>query len=398
VKGGEQMLGNFKSRRKMLWLCAAALLLSLTLVVQCRDLHPSSIDNVYTPHQEQSQQLPDNKDYLQVGGQAVWLAPWNIPEYQSTDDGMSQQYTFRLEAPADQTVTATGTAYIQASAVLNGQTVTLELSLTETGKRLLTCQKETIQVACGNTSATFFLWLLPQGTEIPHDADEMPVDVNQICKRQSQGVYLQDGKAYLLLTSANRNTYILTFQKQGTALQGLRYSLDNGITYTQLHNWNKIYLPLQETENTLLILDYSLCDITAQSSLEVLLERQNDDTHKQQTVSLSVVSTNPGENLPQGVLVTPQQLWKLPLQWNGCDYSWQVYQLVESNDGSLAYTQVQMPKGFLTNVTAEGLEISLQNGEDAPLAGTYQLLLQWEFEGVVCGEATVPFFINYPLM
>ncbi len=392
------MLGNFKSRRKMVWLFAAVLLLSLTLVVQCRDLHPSSIDNVYTPHQVPSQQSPENIDYLQEGGQTVWLAPWSIPEYQSTGDGVSQQYTFRLEAPADQTVTATGTAYIQASAALNDQTVTLELSLTEAGKRLLTCQKEEILVTCGNTSASFFLWLLPQGTEIPRDADEMPVDVNQICKRQSQGVYLHNGKAYLLLTGANRNAYILTFQKQGAALQGLRYSLDNGITYTQLHDWNKIYLPLQETENTLLILDYTLCDITTQSSLEVLLERQNDDTHKQQTVSLDVLDTDPGEKLPEGVLVTPQQSWKLLPQWNGCDYSWQVYQLTESNDGSLAYIQVEMPKGFVTNATAEGLEISIQDGESAPQAGTYQLRLQWEFEGVVCGEATVPFFINYPLM
>lgn len=395
------MLNHIKGGQRMHWLSAAALLLSLVLVVsetQCRSLHPSSIDNVYAPQQVQSQQTPENKDYLQASGQTVWLAPWDIPEYQSTDDGMSRQYTFRLEAPADRMVTAAGTEDIQATATLDGQTVTLDLSLTEAGKRLLTPQKAEIQVACGNTSATFCLWLIPQGAKIPPDADNMPVDVNQICKKQSQGVYMQDGKAYLLLSSANRNAYILTFQKQGAALQGLRYSLDHGVTYTQLHDWNQIYLPLQETENTLLILDYSLCDITAQSSLEVLLERQNDDTHKQQTVSLSVVSTNPGENLPQGVMVTPQQLWKLPLQWNGCDYSWEVYQLTESNDGSLAYIQVEMPKGFVTNATAEGLEISIQDGESAPQAGTYQFLLQWKFEGVVCGEITVPFFINYPLM
>lgn len=392
---------KFKSSPKLFWASAAALFLSFTLIVgdtQCRDLYPSSIETVYNPQQVQSQQTPGDKEYLQVGGQTVWLAPWNIPEYQSTGGGMSQQYTFRLESPAAQTVTAAGTAYINAEATLNGQTVTLKLSLTEAGKRLLTCQKAEIQVVCGNTSATFMLWLLPQNTEIPLDADKMPVDVNRICKRQTESVYLQDGKAYLLLNSANRNAYMLTFQEQGAPLQGLRYSLDKGETYIQLHDWNKIYLPLQETENTLLIVDYSLCGITEQSSLQILLERQNDDAHKQQTVSLSVVENNPGENLSQGVLVTPRQTWRLPLQGNGCEYSWQVYQLTESDNGELAYVQVQMPEGFLKNITGEGLEISVPSGENAPPAGTYQLRLQWEFEGFVCSEATVPFFINYPLM
>lgn len=389
-----------KSGHEMLWLSATALVLSLTLVVGdtlCRDLNPATVENVYKPQQTQSQKAPENKDYLQAGGQKVWLAPWNIPEYQSNGSTMSQQYTFTLESPGAQTVTAVGNSYLNAAATLNGQKVTLTLSLTEAGKRLLTCQKAEIQVTCGSTSATFCLWLLPQGTAIPLDADEMPVDVNQICKRQSQGVHLQDGKAYLLLTGTNRNSYILTFQKQGAALSGVRYSLDSGKTYTQLHDWNKIYLPLQKTEDTLLILDYSHCGITAQSNLQVLLERPNDDAHKQQTVNLSVVDTNPGENLPEGVLVTPRQSWTLPLEWNGCDYSWEVYQLTESA-GALGYSQVEMPKGFVVKETAQALEISIQSGENAPAAGTYQLRLQWKFEGVVCGETTVPFFINYPLM
>ncbi|MBE7001735.1 MAG: hypothetical protein E7421_03420 [Ruminococcaceae bacterium] len=388
------MLGNFKSKRILPWCLAAALFLSVTTVVgdtQCRDLQPASIDKVYIPEQEQSQQPVQNKDYLQAGGQAVWLAPWNIQERQSA------QYTFRLEAPAAQTVTATGTAYVQASAALDGQTVTLNLSLTDAGKILLTAQKAEIQVACGNTSATFFLWLLPQGVEVPQDADKMPVDVNQICKRQTQGVYLKNGKAYLLLNSTNRNTYMLTFKNQDLALQGLRYSLDKGETYTQLHDWNKIYLPLQETETTLLVLDYSLCDITAQSELEILLERQNDDTHKQQTVSLTVVDSDPWENLPTSALLTPEQPWRLSAQWNGCDYTWKVYQLT-NNDGSLTYEQVEMPNGFTDKVIAEGLEVSLQGTENMPAAGTYQLLLQWQFEGIACGEASVPFFINYPLV
>lgn len=395
------MQKNGKRSHALLWLSTTALFLSLTLVVgdtQCRDLNPVTIENVYKPQQVQSQKTTENKDYLQPGGQTVWLAPWNIPEYQSTGSGMSQQYTFSLESPGAQTVTAAGNSYVNATAALNGQTVTLNLSLTDAGRRLLTCQKAEIRVTCGSTSATFCLWLLPQGTEIPLDADDMPVSVNQICKRQSQGVHLQDGKAYLLLTGTNRNTYILTFQKQNADLSGVRYSLDSGKTYTQLHDWNKIYLPLQKTEDTLLILDYSHCGITAQSNLQVLLERQNDDAHRQQTVGLRVVDTNPGESLPEGVLVTPRQSWVLPLEWNGCDYSYTVYQLTESGSGALKYSQVEMPKGFVVKQTAQGLEISLQNGENAPVAGTYQLRLQWKFEGVICGETTVPFFINYPLM
>lgn len=395
------MLKNFKNSRKMCLLSAAALLLSVTLMVgdtQCRELHPTTIDHVCQPQESQTQQMPENKDYLRQGGQTVWLAPWDIPEYDSAGSGVHQQYTFRLESPAAQTVTATGTAYLNADAVLNGQTVTLELSLTEAGRRLLVCKKEQIQIVCGNTSATVCLWLIPQDTEIPPEADNMPVHVNQICKKQTQGVHLRDGKAYLLLSSANRNTYLLTFLDRGAALQGLRYSLDNGNTYIQLHDWNKIYLPLQKTEETLLILDYSQCGITAQSSLEILLERQNDDSHQQQKVSLRVENTEPGENFSQGVLVTPEQAWSLPVQWNGCDYSWQVYRLTKSKGGTLTYTQEEMPEGFQVNAAGQTLEISLQDGENAPLPGTYQLRLQWKFEGVVCGEATVAFFINYPLV
>lgn len=393
---------TYKNGQKALWVSMTALLLCSTLLVcdtQCRRFNVSSIDYVYASgEQAEAQQPPVNQDYLQVGGQTVWLAPWDIPEYQSAGSGMSQQYTFYLESPAAQSITATGTANISASASLSGQTATLNLSLTEAGRRLVTCQKEKIQVVCGNTSATFYVWLLPQGTEIPHDADEMPVDVNQICKRHTQGVCLQDGTAYLLLNSTNRNTYILSFQDESGALEGLRYSLDNGETYTQLHDWNKLYLPLQKTETTLVMIDYSRCGITAESSLEILLERQNDDEHKQQTVRLSVVETTPGENLSQGVLVTPQQPWNLPLQWNGCDYSWQVYRLSEAAGGALGYELVQMPEGFLTSIVEEELRISIETGENAPLAGTYQLLVQWTFEGIACGEATVPFFINYPLM
>jgi len=388
---------------RTLWFSAAALLLCVTLCVsdtQCRNTYPDSIDDIYVPEEQtQTQTPPENKDYLQVGGQIVWLAPWDIPEYQSEnlESPEEKSYTFSLEAPAAQTATATSTANINASASLSGNTLTVNLSLTEAGRRLLICRKEEIQVVCGNTSATLCLWLLPEGTEIPRNADAMPVDVNQICKKQTQGVYLQDGKAYLLLSSANRNAYILSFQEDSQALEGLRYSLDNGATYTQLHDWNKIYLPLQASENTLLILDYSLCGITAQSSLKVLLERQNDDTHRQQTVTLGVVDTNPEDGLPKGTVVTTEQPWSLPMAWNGCDYSWQVYRLTQTDRG-LAYVQVEMPEGFLTNATAQELEISVRFGDDAPLAGTYQLVLQWSFEGIVCGEATVPFFINYPLM
>lgn len=387
---------------KTLWF-SAALLLCATLCVsdtQCRNTYPDSIDDIYMPEvQTQTQTPPENKDYLQVSGQIVWLAPWDIPEYQSENLGSPEErsYTFSLESPAAQTVTATSTANINVSVSMSGNTLTVNVSLTEAGRRLLICKKEEIQVVCGNTSATLCLWLLPQGTEIPRNADAMPVDVNQICKKQTQGVHLQDGKAYLLLNSANRNAYILSFQEDGRALEGLRYSLDDGVTYTQLHDWNKIYLPLQTSENTLLILDYSLCGITEQSDLKVVLERQNDDTHKQQMVTLSVENTNPGDDLPEWALVTTEQPWSLSLGWNGCDYSWQAYRLTQTDRG-LAYVQVQMPEGFVTNATAQELKISIRSGEDAPLAGTYQLLLQWSFEGIVCGEATIPFFINYPLM
>ena len=57
-----------------------------------------------------------------------------------------------------------------------------------------------------------------------------------------------------------------------------------------------------------------------------------------------------------------------------------------------------MPADFAKTVTGYGLEISLPSGENAPPAGTYQLRLQWKFEGIVCNEATIPFFINYPLV
>lgn len=395
------MLNNLKNSQKLFRLSAAALLLSFTLIAgdtQCRELHPTSIDHVYEPQQTQTQPAPENKDYLQQSGQMIWLAPWNIPEYESAGSGMSRQYTFPVEDPAAKTATVTGSAYLDASAIVKGETVTLELSLTEAGRRLLVCKKEQLRITCGDTSATVCLWLIPQDMEIPPEADNMPVNVNQICKKQTRSVHLQDGKACLLLGSANRNTYILTFLDQGAALQGLRYSLDNGKTYVQLYDWNQIYLPLQAAEDTLLILDYSLCGITTQSKLDILLERQNDETHQQQKVSLDVENAAPGDHLPRGILVTPEQAWSLPVQWNGCDYSWQICRLTKSDGGTLVYTQMEQPNGFLVNATEQALEISVQNGENRPEPGTYQLILQWKFEGVVCGGTTVAFFVNYPLM
>lgn len=390
------------SNEKALLVSASVLFLSLTLAVTptySRYLYSSSIDRAYTPAITQQEQTV-NRDYLQTGGQTVWLAPWTYGSADASDVGEVEDktYTFSLEAPQGVSVTATGSDYVAASATLENKTVSLTLSLTEKGKRLLTPQNTQIQVACGDTTATFRLWLLPVGTTIPRDADRISVDMNQICKKQTQGVHLQDGQAMILLDRTDQHAYLLTFLDGDRAMQGLRYSLDGGETYTQLHDWNQIYLPLQTATSTLMVLDYSQCGLTPESTPNIRVGRQQGQDDKMQTVSFLVVDTQPGETLPEYILLTPERSRELPLEWNGCDYEISLQRLEKSDVGVPYYQPIQTPAGLQITSGENGLTLSVQTDGEMPAAGTYQVQIQWKFEGVVCGKTTLPLFINYPFL
>lgn len=391
-----------KTGSKLLWICtAASLLLSIGLSVgntHSRYQYATSIDHVFNPQTQWSlpQKQAGSMDYLQENGQSVWLAPWSLPAYGETN-GESKTYTFSLSAPAAATVHVTGTASVNGSAVLNGKTITLTLTLTDAGSQLLTAQKNRIRVSCGDTYGDFYIWLLPTGVSIPTDADQTPVELNQICKSKTDNVYLKTGEGTLVLSGTDRNSYRLTFLHNGAAIQGLRYSLDKGVTYTQLHDWNQINLPRQDAESTVLLLDYSQCGITAQSSLQVQIQRQNDTAGKVQTVTFAME-----ENLPQlaagntAYILTPQTPLQLDASWNGCAYSYELYRLTGTGN-AMTYQKISAPAGLLIGENGEILQLSIAANGEKPEAGTYCLRIKWEFEGVTCEQAEVPFFINYSL-
>ena len=232
---------------------------------------------------------------------------------------------------------------------------------------------------------------------IPTDADQTPVELNQICKSKTDNVYLKTGEGTLVLSGTDRNSYRLTFLHNGAAVQGLRYSLDKGVTYTQLHDWNQINLPRQDAESTVLLLDYSQCGITAQSSLQVQIQRQNDTAGKVQTVTFAME-----ENLPQlaagntAYILTPQTPLQLDASWNGCAYSCELYRLTGTGN-AMTYQKILAPAGLLIGENGEILQLSIAANGEKPEAGTYCLRIKWEFEGVTCEQAEVPFFINYSL-
>ena len=375
-------------------------LLAGSTPVFSRYLNTASSDYVLPSAQTSQVVQTGTGDYLQQGGNTVYLAPWSIPEYQSTPTQaqmaqLSRSYNFELEDPAANTVTAEGSDYVSATATMSGNTVSLALSLTDAGRSLLTVKKTSVRLICGNTSGDFYIWLLPQGTEIPKDTDRMPVELTTICKKQSQGIHLADGKAFLLLDGTDRNAYQLTFSVTNGTAQGLRYSLDAGETYAQLHDWNQLRLPCQTTETTLLVLDYSSCGLTSASTAAIQIQRQNDDEKNIQTVTMGVMTANPGAGLQnQCLLVTPGKNMVLPLAWNGCDFDIQLEQLVKTGSG-LAYQGIEMPAGLTATQENGRLTLSMDSRAGTPTAGTYRILIQWKFEEVVCHQMQLPLFINY---
>ena len=397
-------MGQFhKIGSKMVWICtAASLLLSIGLSVgntHSRYQYATSIDHVFNPQTQWSlpQKQAGSMDYLQKNGQEVWLAPWSLLPYGDADK-QSQTYTFSLTSPASATVNVTGTASVRGSAVLNGNTVTLTLTLTETGSQILTAQKNRIRVSCGETYGDFYIWLLPTGASIPADADQTPVELNQICKSKTENIYLKTGEGALVLSGTDRNAYRLTFLHNGAAVQGLRYSLDKGATYTQLHDWNQLNLPLQGAESTVLLLDYSQCGITSQSSLQVQIQRQNDKAGKTQTVAFAVEENPPHLAASDSAYVlTPLMPLELNTPWNGCTYSYELYRLTGTGN-AMTYQKIVIPTGLLILQTEKNLQIFLASSGERPKAGTYCLRIKWEFEGATCEQAEVPFFINYALL
>ena len=81
--------------------------------------------------------------------------------------------------------------------------------------------------------------------------------------------------------------------------------------------------------------------------------------------------------------------------WSGCTMSYTVQRLTQTPQGIKYETIVNTgSQGLLVNSNANGITISL-TGKDLP-AGTYQLLLVWNYQTYIVAQQEVTFHVSYP--
>ena len=184
---------------------------------------------------------------------------------------------------------------------------------------------------------------------------------------------------YLMLNLQPMETYQIILE-QDEVLYKVRYSLDGGKTYTLLYDSYIMSLTVPESDwNGLVILDFTHALTDDSMAIVRVCGGGYEDT---------CYFAFPAHDAVGPMMLTTAELpYVIPVQTEWGDASLQLrVQKLNQN------TQIYVATNSLIAMATNGSVTLRSNGE--PEAGSYRLVLQWYWQGILVEERSVEFFIN----
>ena len=184
---------------------------------------------------------------------------------------------------------------------------------------------------------------------------------------------------YLMLNLQPMETYQIILE-QDEVLYKVRYSLDGGKTYTLLYDSYIMSLTVPESDwNGLVILDFTHALVDDSMAIVRVCGGGYEDT---------CYFAFPAHDAVGPMMLTTAELpYVIPVQteWGDAGLQLRVQKLNQN-------TQIYVATNSLIAVATNGSVTLQSNGE--PEAGSYRLVLQWYWQGILVEERSVEFFIN----